>query len=335
MDPPRAEPSIRLPRPPAGLSVERSAGGVEVRVARWSAWWWPPGPGARRVARDLLGSAWLPFALVWVVLTLKDGSHAPFAWVLVGLTGFNVLWFAGTAMLDLVATLRGPRVYRLPDVWANPDAIAVKAYSLGGAQAFWWQRVVRQATRPDRLAARRKAAGGRAAGEAVRIDSGGSAGAQSGLIGTVALTAAMAAAVGWLVVTAPSVNVGSGWRDAAVAGLIACGALTGWVALGNLWPRVRRGRLTVTAAAVSVRTDHPWGVRRRRARLEEIVSVELTGRLVLIARRDPLGLPREPLPFDVPPGRAAEQFADEVRQLLGLMRVDRGFPVMAATLESR
>ena len=329
MKPPLADPSIRLPRPPAGLSVERSGGGVEVRVARWSAWRWPPGPGARRVLGDVYAVPLVGCVVVSVASMLDTGSDTPFEWVNVGLIGLIALLFAGKTAGDVAAMLRGPRVYRLPDVWADPDATAVKVFSLSGEQAFWWQRVVRRATRPGRLAARRKAAGGREAGEAVRIDTGGSAGAQSGLIGTVALTAAMAAAVGWLVATAPSVNVTSGWRDAAVAGLLGCGALTGWVALGALWPRVRRGQLTFTAAAVAVRTDRPWGVRWRRARLEEVVSVELTGRRGLIARRDPLGLPREPLPFDVPPGWAAGQFADEVRQLLGVARVDHGFPVVA------
>ena len=84
----------------------------------------------------------------------------------------------------------------------------------------------------------------------------------------------------------------------------------GWVAVERSWPHAARQRLRVWSAAVAVER-----------------------RQVTIHRAGGAVRPAAPLLFRAPRGWSPGPLADEVRQGLGLGRVERGFPVVVPMAE--
>ncbi len=376
---------LTLPRPPAGVEVDRGPGAVCINVAGRSAWRWPLWIVGLRVA--VVGAALFLFAALLGALAASPAGFG--SWT----AGGAVALGAGGLLYALVAfgvsrlILRGPTTYRLhaggitqtfasgrwrdmagESAWerlapdpARPEQelaaagtlvirflgkavvkgaveaersdrplvrLQVAFTDIGVKQAWWVERVIRRATRPVRKAMRQRIAA-RRGGEAVCYEVAGSTVARvlisALMVGGLALAAAFT-----VLAAADGARAGFVERLALVAWAWASLAVVGWAVVNRTWPSCAPQRLRVTSAAVAVGRGHFFGgVERRRARLEEVRAVEVERRLVVIYLAGGAVPAAAPLRFRVPKGWRPDRFADELRQILGLIPADRGFPVVA------
>ena len=341
MEPSRAEPpSIRLPRVPEGMVVWDSPEELRVEVAAWSAWRWPLGAWARQVmwgigvgavSAGLAASLWNPASL-----PADRGKIA----VTVALLG-SMCWQLGRAGRLAADTLRRTPGYALAvrDVqtdgrpaegkvlaWMERSADGegvVPAWRgtfgpVGARQARWMDRVVR----------RTLSAGRPLPAAAEGYDHPGAAWAKAAMIGLSAAWAA-AVAVFWICVWRGS--IAAQWERPPLRGLTLVITLVLAVVVAQyLWPAARRDRLRITRRAVGVDRGRLFGGRRHRwVRREEIAAVKVAGREVVIETSPGIVGRVRWVAFRAPTGRRPAAVADELRQALGLVRLDRGFPVVA------
>ena len=371
---------LTLPRPPAGVEVDRGPGAVCINVAGRSAWRWPLRIVGLRTA--VFAAAFLLFSTLLGVLAASPAGFG--SWV----AGVAFALGAGGLLYALVALgisrliLRGPTSYRLKaggitqtfasgrwrdmageSAWERlaPDpARAERALAAAGTlvvrflgkgvveaaqsarsliglevaftdvgvkQAWWLERVIRRATRPVRKATRRRIGASRG-GEAVCFEHAGSMAARVLISAFLVVALALAAAFTFMA------DAGGARADfvelmALVAWVWALLAVVGWAVVNRTWPSCAPQRLRVTSAAVAVgRGRFFGGIERRRARLEEVRAVEVERRHVLIHLAGGAVRAPAPLRFRVPKGWRPDRFADEMRQILGLIPADRGFPVV-------
>ena len=356
---------LALPRPPAGLRVERDPGRIRVTVAAGSAWRRPMGLWARRtiwgaariaVFVGVAGVAGVAavagdfqsFGLLGVICLLYAVLDVWLLWptAAVLLRGETVYTFdarglrqTGTAGARPEAVATTSWAAASPDpaagehqADAGPEQLQVNFGPLNAAQALWVERVIRRATRPARKAVRQRIAGDRAAGGPLIFEWRRSDLATTGLIaGVVASTAGILLGCEFETLIAPGSGV---WIGSLMIG-VGCVGLpaTLWMLLAE----PHRRRLTITTACVAAQAWRPGRrVRRGRARLEEVAAVKAgeagasDGRSLSVeVGVAEVGRAGRSFAFRTPAGRRPTPFADALRQSLGLQRIDRGFPVVA------
>ena len=359
---------LALPRPPKGVVVGRELGEVRIAVARFSAWRWPLGAVARGAIRSagiavlaLFFGGWAAVAAVWGPGDVLYYLVAVVALLAALLAAFR-LWMA----CDL--SLRGPTIFTLTaegvrqtfgsgrlkgvSAWSPWDAagpsplasgetgeispaenvVPVSFGDLGGGQARWMDRVLRRATHPLRKSARREIVARRGEAGPVVFEKRASWLARLGIGLALAASAVGVPLFGYAVATGQE-DGGSAVQAATMAALGMAFALL--IAVGfirRLWRHAWRERLVITGAAVGV--ERRWmfrGRRRRRAVLEDVRLVAVVNREVQLGVVGGTVRAAKPLTFRVPRGTRPARLADEVRQLVGLAREDRGFPVVVPT----
>ena len=338
--------------------VERLSGELRITAPARAAWHRPLGATAKLSAKMAWWTAVLCVLTVGMaVLALYTNQNSTWGFCVFSATcagvGLRLTWSA------LRLTLGGPTVYLLAadgfrqtsarrnnarfEPWSSvvPDPAAADSLDelvnelsippdrptfdpLNAAQARWLDRVLRIATRPMRKAVRRRIAAGRGAGEVIEFVNHGSRTAR----------VAVATLAGLMVAGMPPLGTYFIYSDPPDApGVIlfmvglACPLLAVMV---SVWSPAGRGRLRITSAVVATETRNFLGRRRfRRARLEEVTSVKVHGRLLTISdvRMTAAG-PRRPITFRAPPGVRPAALAEELRQRLGLAPLDQGFPVV-------
>ena len=192
---------------------------------------------------------------------------------------------------------------------------------VGVKQAWWLERVIRRASRPIRDAGR--------GGEAVCFEVAGSMAARVLISAFLVVALALAAAFAFMA-DADGARADFVELLSLVAWVWGFLAVAGWVVVNRTWPSCAPQRLRVTSATVAVgRGRFFGGIGRRRARLEEVRAVEVERGHVLIHLAGGAVPAAAPLRFRVPKDWRPDRFADELRQILGLIPADRGFPVVA------
>ncbi len=231
--------------------------------------------------------------------------------------------------LSVGATPRDPAALAWPGHRSARGVVppGVRFDALGGAQVRWMDRAVRRATRGMRAAALGRKVGGGTGGRLICFDRLGSVQVRALVRAAAAVADLVALGTAHLVARYGDV------RDSAdVNGAVLAGAGVAAIAAGLIaapWPLVRRERLLLTRGAVRVETGRfLGGWKRRRAFAEDVAAVSVGGRRVSIRCLGGVGRSGATLAFRAPRGWSPGPLADEVRQGLGLRRVERGFPVV-------
>ena len=350
--------------------MERGPGEVRITAARFSAWRWPLGFVARGAIRSALFAGLALFFGAWATVAAVWGPGDVLYYLVAFVALLAALLAAVRLWMACGVSLRGPTTYALTaegvrqtfgsgrvrglaawSTWAavmpTPSAVGeakedspaenmvpASFGDLGGAQARWMDRVLRRTTRPLRKAARRGIVARRGEAGPVVIEKRASRLALLGIGLTLAASAVGVPLFGYVIGTGQE-GGDSRMRAVAVA-MVALGMafplLMAAAFVRRLWRHAWRERLVVTGAAVSV--ERRWmlrGRRRRRVFLEDVRSVGVVNREVRIGFVGGIGRPANPMVFCVPRSVRPAALADEVRQLVGLAREDRGFPVVVPT----
>ena len=311
---------------------------LRVEIARLSAWRWPLGAWARVVVQRLIAagvsaavaaSAWTPAALP------ADWGTIAVTVALIGVT----CWQLGRAAWAAAYTFRRTPGYALAardvqtdgrpaegkvlawmELSADGEGVAAVRRGtfgpVGARQARWMDRVVRRAVNRPLPAAAEEV-----------FEHPGAAWAKAAMVAVPAAWAVAAAAF-WAAVWRGS--VAARWERPPLRGLTLVISLVLAAVLSQyLWPAARRDRLRITRRAVGVDRGRLFGGHRHRwVRREEIAAVTVVRREVVVSTFPGVAGRARQVALRTPPGRRPAAVADDLRQALGLARLDRGFPVV-------